>query len=242
MPYNTSCGTAMSYVSSTVHKNSSVDERNWSKHAVQSVMASTRKSGNHVCKPEVCHKRRHGKKDFCRFLFWSWTKTFDGQGKMIAQRSHGNTLQKRCNGTGVPPVHQTQSLQGCLALETTQPFHFKMTPEIMLGTSCNQDLGILLRYPSSVECANQALISMQESMGDHEFYCARYSSKEKPHIEGLLVALSDGLRCKARDIMVAKEKGEDFSSHEICRKLLHNLLASTNRRMHNRRFRTCDRW
>ena len=126
MRYNTSCGSAVSYVSSTVHKNSSVDERNWSKHAVQSVMASTRRTGNHVCKPEVCHKGRHGKKGFCRFLFWSWTKTFDGQGKMIAQRSHGNTLQKRWNGTGVPPVHQTQPLQGCPALETTHPFHFKI--------------------------------------------------------------------------------------------------------------------
>ena len=151
---------------------------------------------------------------------------------MIAQRSHGNRLQKRWNGTGIPPVHQTQPLQGCPALETTHPFHFKMTPGIMLGPSCNHDLGILLRCPSSVESANQALTSMLESMGDHEFYCASYSSKDQPHIEGLLLTLSDGLQCKLRDIMVAKEKGEDFTSHEICRKLLHNLLASTNRRMH----------
>ena len=73
--------------------------------------------------------------------------------------------------------------------------------------------------------------SLSDRMGYHEFYCATYSSKDQPHIEGLLVTLTDNLRCKEMDMMVAKEKGEDFSSHKIGRKLLHNLLVSINRRI-----------
>ena len=46
------------------------------------------------------------------------------------------------------------------------------------------------------------------------------------------MTLADGVRAKERDILVAKEAGEDMSSHEVCRKLLHSLMAATNRRMH----------
>ena len=69
-------------------------------------------------------------------------------------------------------------------------------------------------------------------MGEHEYYCASYSSKEQPHVEGLLLTLADGIRAKERDIVEAKATGEEIASHEVCRKLLHSLISSTNRRMH----------
>ena len=232
IPYRKSYFSPMSYVTSTVHTNSSVDASSWGKQCVRSVMASTRKTGNHVCRADVCHKGKHGKKGFCRFLFWHWTKSVDGKGKLIAKRSHGFSLQTRWNGTGAPPVHQNQPLRGCPALETTHPFHFKMTPAIMLGPSCNHDLGVLLRFPSAAGSADEACSAMLDAMGDHEYYCASYSSKDQPHVEGLLMTLADGVRAKERDIAVAKEAGEEVSSHEVCRKLLHSLMAATNRRMH----------
>ena len=33
-----------------------------------------------------------------------------------------------------------------------------------------------------------------ENIVDHEFYCASYSTKEEPHIDGLLHTLADGVR------------------------------------------------
>ena len=53
---------------------------------------------------------------------------------------------------------------------------------------------------------------MLEAMGDHEFYCATYSSKEQPHINGLLTTLQDGLRGLEKDIAAAKEAGEEFDN------------------------------
>jgi hypothetical protein len=73
---------------------------------------------------------------------------------------------------------------------------------------------------------------MLDAMGDHEFYCATYSSKDQPHIEGLLMTLADGLRAKEQDLLRAKEAGAELTPHEMSRKILHNLVANTNRRMH----------
>ena len=56
--------------------------------------------------------------------------------------------------------------------------------------------------------------------------------KSQPHISGLLMTLADGLRAKEKDIIAAKEAGEDLEGHEIARQILHRLLSSTNRRMH----------
>eukprot|EP00973_Karenia_brevis_P070417 9788802-Karenia_brevis.AAC.1 len=69
-------------------------------------------------------------------------------------------------------------------------------------------------------------------MGDHEYYCATYSSKDQPHVEGLLTTLADSVRAKERDIIAAREAGEDVGNHEVSRKFLHALVAATNRRMH----------
>ena len=46
----------MSYVTSTSHANARVDSEEWSTKAIRSICGSTRKTGNHVCRPDVCHK------------------------------------------------------------------------------------------------------------------------------------------------------------------------------------------
>ena len=124
---------------------------------------------------------------------------FELKGKLIAKRSHGIALQPRWNGTGAPPVHQNLPLRGCPALETTHPFHFKMTPAIMLGPSCNHDLGVLLRFASTASSADEAVSAMIDAMGDHEYYCASYSSKDQPHVERSMLTLADGHRAKERN-------------------------------------------
>ena len=79
---------------------------------------------------------------------------------------------------------------------------------------------------------NTAISAMLDAMGDHEYYCATYSSKDQPHVEGLLQTLSDSLRAKEQDIVRAKTAGEEFPVHESARRVIHNLVAATNRRMH----------
>ena len=56
---------------------------------------------------------------------------------------------------------------------------------------------------------------MLEAMGDHEFYCSCYSSKEAPHIDGLWLTLADGLEAKTRDIAAARENGEIISVQDF---------------------------
>ena len=73
---------------------------------------------------------------------------------------------------------------------------------------------------------------MLAAMGGHEFYCASYSSKGQPHVEGLLVTLADVVRVKEHEIVTARAAGEVVSPHEVSRRLLHTLMAATNRRMH----------
>eukprot|EP00973_Karenia_brevis_P047487 6593497-Karenia_brevis.AAC.1 len=91
---------------------------------------------------------------------------------------------------------------GLPAVEINHPFHFKMTPSMMLGPQCNHDLGILLRVgrnssaqqarsetspeqsqQSQVDLREAARNAMLEAMGDNEYYCATYSSKDQPHID-----------------------------------------------------------
>ena len=256
LPSEPQAYTPMSYISSTIHKDVSVDEHAWSSRCVKLVASSTRKSGNHVCRPDVCHKGPLGKKGFCRMLFWHWARHVDDKKKLVAKRSHGRSLHPRWNGTGCPPIHEAPPLLGSPALETTHPFHFKMTPSVLLGPTCNHDLGVLLRLGKSPQQASlvgaaqqkqlkerspahashdhneDAISSMLTAMGDHEHYCAAYSAKDQPHVEGLLMTLVDSLRFKERDLLEAKENGEDLTPHETSRRLLHTLLAATNRRMH----------
>ena len=161
--------------------------------------------------------------------------------------AHGLALQPRWDGVGEPPIISSPPFLGLPALEVNHPFDFEMSPSMMLGPKCNHDIGILLRMPlpssirsgddgSSREVANAshdaARDAMIESIGDHEYYCAAYSSKDQPHIDGLLMTLADGLRAKEADLARAKEAGEDLTAHEEARRILHRLVSSTNRRMH----------
>ena len=225
----------MSYISSTVHSDASVSASSWSTACIKAVAASTRTTGNHVCRPDVCHKGRIGRKGFCRMYFWHWSRAIGKNGDVGAKRSHGLTLVPRWDGVGAPPLHTGPPLHGSAALETTHPFHFKMSPSILLGPACNHDLGVLLRLWQGAGKSmdrKDAVASMLDAMGDHEYYCATYSSKDQPHIEGLLMTLSDGLRAKEQDLLRAKEAGTELTPHEMSRKILHNLVSCTNRRMH----------
>ena len=70
------------------------------------------------------------------------------------------------------------------------------------------------------------------AMGDHELYCAAYSTKDQPHVVGLLTTLIDGMRAKEQDILQAREAGENIDAMEEARRILHRLISCTNRRMH----------
>ena len=128
-----------------------------------------------------------------------------------------------------------------------------MTLGVMLGPTCNHDLGVLLRLGKLSGCNGSlehvdkqaALASMMDAMGDHEYYCASYSSKDQPHVDGLLCTLADSLRHKENDIAAAKESltqaaqssaaviatQAELTAHEAARGTLHRLMAATNRRM-----------
>ena len=73
---------------------------------------------------------------------------------------------------------------------------------------------------------------MLDAMGDHEYYCACYASKEEPHMEGLLHTLIDGLRRKEAEIAELRAAGQDCTPQEVARKIMHRLISCTNRRMH----------
>jgi hypothetical protein len=59
------------------------------------------------------------------------------------RRSHGQDLQERCDGEGVPPTHNMPLHKGSAKLERTHPFHYKMNPAIILGPRCKHDVGVL---------------------------------------------------------------------------------------------------
>ena len=77
--------------------------------------------------------------------------------------------------------------------------------------------------PSAERQVTHAVSAMLEAMGDHEFYCSCYSSKEAPQIDGLLVTLADGLDAKTREIAAARESGEIISVQEF---LLSKIFCS----------------
>ncbi len=228
----------MSYVSSAAHSDPNVSSLDWSAQAVHSICASTRGTGNHVCRPDVCHKGPVGKKGFCRMGFWHWSRSRNLKGDAVAKRSHGHALQERWNGTGEAPLLTNPLEFGAPALEITHPFHFKMTPSMLLGPTCNHDLGVLLRLPPQTVTGDRdadskaAAASMLDAMGDHEYYVSNYASKDQPHVEGLLQTLQSGLRSKEIDLAAARAEGHDMSPHENTMKLMHRMIATMNRSMH----------
>ena len=185
---------------------------------------------------------------FCRMFFWHWARYTTDKGEEASRRCHGLLLQSRWDGVGMPPVSTVPPSRGTPSLEVNHPFHFKMTPSMLLGPRCNHDLGVLLRLPivatettlKSTSTGNQgamcgwedAVSEMLDTMIDHEFYCASYASKEQPHIEGLLQSLIDGVRGLDRELAEQEEKGEPIEALERSKRLLNRLISSTNRRMH----------
>ena len=74
--------------------------------------------------------------------------------------------------------------------------------------------------------------ALVEAIGDHEFYCSSYSSKEQPRSDGLLLTLACSLRRKEEEIALASAQGKSVSAQEHARQILHRLLSATNRRMY----------
>ena len=215
-----------------MYTDASVSAAAWSRKSVEEMLSGTRKMGNHVCRPDVCYKGTIGKKGFCRMSYWHWSRLCSSKG-VVATRSHGLALQKRWDGIGSPPLLSAPPFAGLPALEINHPFHFKLSPAVLLGCRANHDLGVLLRLPALGSASPETAVNgMLEAMGNYEFYAASYAGKEQPHIQGLLDTLRDGVRAKQRDIIEAREAGEDVDAAEASRRLLHRLESSCNRRMH----------
>ena len=138
----------------------------WAAAAVRDVSAATARTGNHVCRKDVCYKGRIGKLGFCRMLFWHWAKVVKGPGDVVAVRRHGLPLQQRWDGMGGPPILASPPFRGSPALEVNHPFHFKMTPAMLLGPRCNHDLGLLLRLPGVDEITSGNVQSCIDAMID----------------------------------------------------------------------------
>ena len=140
--------------------------------------------GNHVCRPDVCHKGPIGRKGFCRMCFWHWAHQVRKDGEVSAVRQHGLLLHPRWNGVGPAPVSASAPCTGLPELETNHPFHFKMNPAILMGPKCNHDAGVLLRLPAHPAGGGRpvtretACEAMLDAIGDHEFHCAAYSSND----------------------------------------------------------------
>ena len=236
------------YFVPSIYNNASVSSADFAGFASAEVNAGTLKTGNHVCRPDVCHKGRLAKLGFCRMFFWHWVQFRNSKGQVAAKRSHGLPLQPRWNGEGPPPICSDAPRKGLPALEVNHPFHFKMTPSMLLGPRCNHDLGVLLRLPvlppslfddenhvdtkTMEQSCNEASEAMIDAMIDHEFYCSNYASKDQPHIEGLLQTLIDGVRGLDREIAERAQRDERLEGFERGKRLLNRLISSTNRRMH----------
>ena len=133
------------YYTPCFYANASMTSSDFAVSAVVEVNTGVLKSGNHVCRAEVCHKGKIGKQGFCRMSFWHWVRCQAKTGQPGARRAHGLQLQSRWDGQGAPPVQNTYPHLGQILLETCHPFYFKLSPSMMLGPRCNHDLGILLR-------------------------------------------------------------------------------------------------
>jgi hypothetical protein len=235
LPNITDSKRKMSYFPSSLHANATVTAEAWAAKVVGDVAAATRKSGNHVCRSDVCHKGRIGRRGFCRMYFWHWARCLSAKGEKQTKMTHGHELSQRWNGTGEPPLRHSPPFVGAPALEVTHPFHFKMTPSMLLGPTCNHDLNCFLRLPNvraDSGTREEVIDAMLDAMGDHEYYSASYASKVEPQMEGLMHTLIDGLRRKEAEIHELREAGKDFIPHEIARGILHRLISCTNRRMH----------
>ena len=117
----------------------------WGAESTREVAASTRKTGNHICRTDVCHKGKIGRMGFCRFVFWHL-----GPGHVPEGRADGCKGARHAPAATVEVIRRRAAClqgsphRGMATLEQAHPFHIKMSPGITLGPRCNHDLGILL--------------------------------------------------------------------------------------------------
>ena len=116
---------SMTFFPSTLHADPSVDAGAWAKHLVGEVAIATRKSGNHVCRSDVCHKGRIGRRGFCRMYFWHWARYTTPKSGEVAKMTHGHELCKRWDGVGDPPVRHSPPFVGAPALELAKLIPYK---------------------------------------------------------------------------------------------------------------------
>ena len=147
-PETNTAHSPVSFLPSEAYADPKISPETWAATAVDEVASATLRTGNHVCRSDVCHKGVTGRKGFCRMFFWHWVRAIGKKGKPIAQRCHGHELQSRWSGVGPPPVQANPPFTGLPALEVNHPFHFKMNAAMILGPRCNHDVGLLLRLPS----------------------------------------------------------------------------------------------
>ncbi len=70
----------------------------WAAKSTRELCAATRKTGNHVCRSDVCHKGKIGRYGFCRLGYWHWVRGVSAKGEPTAVRAHGLSLQSRGDG------------------------------------------------------------------------------------------------------------------------------------------------
>ena len=107
------------HFTSKIHTNEALSGGAWATFATEEIATATARTGNHVCRPDVCHKGRIGKTGFCRMYYWHWRRSVDEKKqKAIAVRTHGLDLVSRWNGTGNPPLCASPPFLGAPALES----------------------------------------------------------------------------------------------------------------------------
>ena len=98
--------------------------RAWASHIIEDVATATGRTGNHVCRADVCHKGHIGRTGFCRMFYWHWTRRVDEKKGLLAVRSHGLELSPRWDGVGDPPLATIPPRIGSIALGITHPLCF----------------------------------------------------------------------------------------------------------------------
>ena len=74
--------------------NKDLSSEEWAAEFVADVNAGNRHCGNHVCRPDVCHKTTKSKDGYCRMQMWHYAKVpANGVDKVV--KAHGRELQKR---------------------------------------------------------------------------------------------------------------------------------------------------
>ena len=83
------------FYTSALYSDASVDSGGWAAAAAQEVITHVLKTGNHVCRADVCHKGRIGKLGFCRMLFWHWVRYTRETGEEAARRCKASSKKKK---------------------------------------------------------------------------------------------------------------------------------------------------